>query len=168
MHFTPEGGRLPSGNGISRKGRESLSGGPGGARTPNPRFRRPMLYPVELRGREINVANVHEAPGLAQAWTAEAAVATWAQAEGGCTHKTLRQTNKNGVGNGNRTRNRRSHSPVLCQLSYSHRRNFIIATGGEKGRHRHRGEQPRRWSSRASPVAPVFAQDWTGEAPVAT
>jgi hypothetical protein len=24
------------------------------------------------------------------------------------------------VGNGNRTRNRRSHSPVLCQLSYSH------------------------------------------------
>ena len=25
-----------------------------------------------------------------------------------------------GVGNGNRTRNRRSHSPVLCQLSYSH------------------------------------------------
>jgi hypothetical protein len=26
------------------------------------------------------------------------------------------------VGNGNRTRNRRSHSPVLCQLSYSHRR----------------------------------------------
>lgn len=27
-----------------------------------------------------------------------------------------------GVGNGNRTRNRRSHSPVLCQLSYSHRR----------------------------------------------
>ena len=25
------------------------------------------------------------------------------------------------MGNGNRTRNRRSHSPVLCQLSYSHR-----------------------------------------------
>ena len=24
------------------------------------------------------------------------------------------------MGNGNRTRNRRSHSPVLCQLSYSH------------------------------------------------
>src|SRR5450432_2931032 len=34
-----------------------------------------------------------------------------------------------GVGNGNRTRNRRSHSPVLYQLSYSHRRLFIIATG---------------------------------------
>src|SRR5437764_12672092 len=34
---------------------------------------------------------------------------------------------KNGVGNGNRTRNRRSHSPVLCQLSYSHHRSFIIA-----------------------------------------
>ncbi len=28
---------------------------------------------------------------------------------------------EDGVGNGNRTRNRRSHSPVLCQLSYSHR-----------------------------------------------
>src|SRR5579864_3516591 len=35
---------------------------------------------------------------------------------------------KLGVGNGNRTRNRRSHSPVLCQLSYSHRRRSIIAT----------------------------------------
>jgi hypothetical protein len=32
------------------------------------------------------------------------------------------------VGNGNRTRNRRSHSPVLCQLSYSHRNFLIIAT----------------------------------------
>ena len=40
---------------------------------------------------------------------------------------------KNGVGNGNRTRNRRSHSPVLCQLSYSHRRSFIIAMGRTKG-----------------------------------
>ena len=27
-----------------------------------------------------------------------------------------------GVGDGNRTRNRRSHSPMLCQLSYSHRK----------------------------------------------
>jgi hypothetical protein len=26
-----------------------------------------------------------------------------------------------GVGDGNRTRNIRSHSPVLCRLSYSHR-----------------------------------------------
>src|SRR5215469_16877670 len=34
---------------------------------------------------------------------------------------------EDGVGNGNRTRNRWSHSPVLCQLSYSHRRTFIIA-----------------------------------------
>jgi site-specific DNA recombinase len=34
----------------------------------------------------------------------------------------LRAEMKIGVGNGNRTRNRRSHSPVLCQLSYSHRR----------------------------------------------
>jgi hypothetical protein len=31
-------------------------GGPGGARTPNPQFRRLMLYPIELRGRyQINV-----------------------------------------------------------------------------------------------------------------
>ncbi len=35
-------------------------------------------------------------------------------------HKSL-EAEKSGVGNGNRTRNRRSHSPVLCQLSYSHR-----------------------------------------------
>jgi hypothetical protein len=33
-----------------------------------------------------------------------------------------------GVGDGNRTRNVRSHSPVLCQLSYSHRILSIIAT----------------------------------------
>ncbi len=33
-----------------------------------------------------------------------------------------------GVGDGNRTRNVRSHSPVLCQLSYSHRFLSIIAT----------------------------------------
>src|SRR6202030_3294027 len=33
---------------------------------------------------------------------------------------------KSGVGNGNRTRNRRSHSPVLCQLSYSHQNLLII------------------------------------------
>jgi hypothetical protein len=35
---------------------------------------------------------------------------------------------RNGVGNGNRTRNRRSHSPVLYRLSYSHRKLLIIAT----------------------------------------
>ena len=33
-----------------------------------------------------------------------------------------------GVGDGNRTHNVRSHSPVLCQLSYSHRISTIIAT----------------------------------------
>ena len=33
-----------------------------------------------------------------------------------------KHSGKSGVGNGNRTRNRRSHSPVLCQLSYSHHR----------------------------------------------
>jgi hypothetical protein len=34
-----------------------------------------------------------------------------------------------GVGDGNRTHNVRSHSPVLCQLSYSHHILTIIATG---------------------------------------
>jgi hypothetical protein len=29
---------------------------PGGIRTPNPRFRRPMLYPVELRTQRITIA----------------------------------------------------------------------------------------------------------------
>src|SRR5580658_9653206 len=45
------------------------------------------------------------------------------QAQRGSWHpaRTSRERNS-GVGNGNRTRNRRSHSPVLCQLSYSHRR----------------------------------------------
>jgi hypothetical protein len=71
------------------EGTTQFYGDPGGSRTPNPQFRRLMLYPVELRGR-------------------------------------IREGNF-GVGNGNRTRNRRSHSPVLCQLSYSHRRAFIIA-----------------------------------------
>ncbi len=36
-----------------------------------------------------------------------------------------------GVGDGNRTRNVRSHSPVLCQLSYSHRVLAIITTRAE-------------------------------------
>ena len=33
-----------------------------------------------------------------------------------------------GVGDGNRTHNVRSHSPVLCQLSYSHRSLVIITS----------------------------------------
>ena len=33
----------------------------------------------------------------------------------------MNRKKSSGVGNGNRTRNRRSHSPVLYQLSYSHR-----------------------------------------------
>ena len=37
------------------------------------------------------------------------------------------------MGNGNRTRNRWSHSPVLCQLSYSHREKFIIARDSRLG-----------------------------------
>jgi hypothetical protein len=39
-----------------------------------------------------------------------------------------------GVGDGNRTRNVRSHSPVLCRLSYSHRVVGIIATSEENFR----------------------------------
>lgn len=55
-----------------------------------------------------------------------------------------------GVGDGNRTRNVRSHSPVLCQLSYSHRSSTIITTGMrgcQKGGHR---ESPKRgmWAAK--------------------
>jgi hypothetical protein len=73
-----------------------------------------MLYPSELRGRM--------ASGRMKSSSARP------DSRGGCPY-----TPKNGVGNGNRTRNRRSHSPVLCQLSYSHRRLFIIATAGGMG-----------------------------------
>ena len=39
-----------------RRRRIKNFGDPGGARTPNPQFRRLMLYPIELRGRDrINV-----------------------------------------------------------------------------------------------------------------
>ena len=31
------------------------AGDPGGSRTPNPQFRRLMLYPVELRGRPLKL-----------------------------------------------------------------------------------------------------------------
>jgi hypothetical protein len=41
-----------------------------------------------------------------------------------------------GVGDGNRTRNNRSHSPVLCQLSYSHRILLIIAQASAPDRGR--------------------------------
>src|ERR1700756_1518946 len=87
----------------------------------------------------------------------------------------------NGVGNGNRTRNRRSHSPVLCQLSYSHRRNFIIAIGeGERrsvsdpsdlGILERGGLATCRLQLEgftASLGAPGFALAWTAEAAVAT
>ena len=60
-----------------------------------------MLYPVELRGHDLREEDIYGLPTGA----------------GG----------KTGVGTGNRTRNRRSRSPVLCQLSYSHRNLSIIA-----------------------------------------
>src|SRR6266568_2512160 len=34
------------------------NGGPGGARTPNPQFRRLMLYPIELQGRDASACGV--------------------------------------------------------------------------------------------------------------
>ena len=74
-------------------------------------IRRLMLYPIELRGRDSS----QTLWSSFARWTAEAAVPA-------CL------SHKNGVGNGNRTRNRWSHSPVLCQLSYSHRRTLIIAS----------------------------------------
>jgi hypothetical protein len=82
-----------------------INGDPGGSRTPNPQIRSLMLYPVELRGRERTVE-----------WVATP--------EGIMPHPALAGeiSKKSGVGNGNRTRNRRSHSPVLYQLSYSHHR----------------------------------------------
>jgi hypothetical protein len=59
-----------------------------------------MLYPIELQGRDMS-----------RGWSRATLDPT---ADGDCPHEEL------GVGNGNRTRNRRSHSPVLYQLSYSH------------------------------------------------
>jgi hypothetical protein len=35
------------------RGTSRLNGDPGGSRTPNPQFRRLMLYPVELRGQKM-------------------------------------------------------------------------------------------------------------------
>src|SRR3990172_11557308 len=63
-------------------------GAPGGTRTPDPRLRRPPLYPAELRAQALHV----------------------------------------GVSEGARTLNTRIHSPVLCQLSYTHRKS--TAPGG--------------------------------------
>jgi hypothetical protein len=69
-----------------------------------------MLYPVELRGREHACR-----------------AALDRAADGGCLYLNSMATEKDsGVGDGNRTRNNRSHSPVLCQLSYSHHDRSII------------------------------------------
>src|SRR2546428_6434269 len=64
----------------------------------------------------------------------------------------LLQSSDDGVGDGNRTHNVRSHSPVLCQLSYSHRIFVIITTrvgscqtqaDEEKNKLRERGRERR-------------------------
>ena len=54
---------------------------PGGTRTPNPRFRRPMLYPIELRAHvgDTSVARPADA-GLAAARLAERADLRYAPA----------------------------------------------------------------------------------------
>jgi hypothetical protein len=39
-----------------------ISGDPGGARTPNPQFRRLMLYPIELRGRSFAEGPAYDNP----------------------------------------------------------------------------------------------------------
>ena len=70
---------------------------PGGIRTPDPRLRRPLLYPAELRartrGRAVN----------------------------------LRRRKKLRVSKGARTLNPRIHSPVLYRLSYTHRKTKKLA-----------------------------------------
>ena len=63
-----------------------------------------MLFAVD--GQRLLVGKVELARGTA---------------EGDCPHIKPLGLRGFGVGNGNRTRNRWSHSPVLCQLSYSHR-----------------------------------------------
>jgi hypothetical protein len=63
---------------------------------------------------------------------------SWARPGAAVPHDAAK--NEIGVGNGNRTRNRRSHSPVLCQLSYSHRNLMIIAIARTRGTAR--GEWP--------------------------
>ena len=42
---------------MRRPQKSGVHGDPGGTRTPNPQFRRLMLYPVELRGRLCNYCN---------------------------------------------------------------------------------------------------------------
>ena len=64
-------------------------GAPGRARTCDPRLRRRVLYPTELRA--LASRSDREVEGM-----------------------------KFGVADGNRTRDTRSHNPVLYQLSYSH------------------------------------------------
>ena len=80
-----------------------------------------MLYPVELRGREnkIMLADLHGARLRPFDSLRSLRAGTGLDGRGGRRHMNFA---KLGVGNGNRTRNRRSHSPVLCQLSYSHHR----------------------------------------------
>src|SRR5207302_7871154 len=46
-----QGAALRGDGAIATSLRSCKNGDPGGARTPNPQFRRLMLYPIELRGR---------------------------------------------------------------------------------------------------------------------
>jgi hypothetical protein len=65
-----------------------------------------------------------------------------------------------GVGDGNRTRNVRSHSPVLCQLSYSNRRESIITTRAEGG------SVLRQWIGTNEEFTRVVTTVWNQTAPL--
>src|SRR5437588_4473161 len=101
-----------------------------------------MLYPIELRGRKQNLNRA------SLDWNSRNSCPREACAEQGI-----------GVGNGNRTRNRRSHSPVLCQLSYSHRRNLIIASRAAVKRAQLRSKSGERRGQAARTNVPLDAAD---------
>ena len=85
------------------------SGAPGGSRTPDPRLRRPLLYPAELRALETLETRHEPSPGT-----------------------TRRCFRKLRVSKGARTLNPRIHSPVLYRLSYTHRKPKLGAPGGNR------------------------------------
>ncbi len=89
-------------------------GAPGGSRTPDPRLRRPLLYPAELRARESRRSFVPAAEGSygASVGPGPRPAELRAQVPFG----------KTGVSKGARTLNPRIHSPVLYRLSYTHRK----------------------------------------------
>jgi hypothetical protein len=47
-----------NGSGLTRFGVCKIDGGPGRSRTADQRFRKPLLYPTELRGRQLLMRGV--------------------------------------------------------------------------------------------------------------